>query len=72
MEIIKSKPQLILTQEEKDYIHGIVQFTEKLNFICNEIDDCEDCPLYDACHQVLVGRPDSLANLFQSLLDNSI
>lgn len=72
MEIFKSKPQLALTQEEKDYISGIVQLTKKFDFICDEIDDCEDCPIYDVCHQVIYGRPDSLADFFQSLLDNSI
>lgn len=72
MDVIKSKPQIMLTQEEQDYIYGIVQFTKNLDLICDEIDDCEDCPIYDACQTVFVRRPDSLVDFFQSLLDNSI
>lgn len=72
MEIFKSKPQLALTQEDKDSIQKAIEFSHKFDFICDEIDDCEDCPLYDACNQVFCGQPNSLVDFFQTILDNSI
>lgn len=72
MEIINPKPQLRLTPEDENFIRGMVEFSKELKNLCNEIVDCEDCPIRDACHEIIVGRPDSLEFLFQSLLDNSI
>lgn len=72
MEIFKSKPQLALTLEDEEFITKAIEFSHKFEYICEDVDDCEDCPLCDACNQVFSGRPDSLVDFFQSLLDNSI
>lgn len=72
MEIIKSKPQFALTVEDEEFITKAIEFSRKFEYICEDVDSCEDCPLGDACNQVFVGRPDTLSDFFQSLLDNSI
>lgn len=72
MEIIKSKPQFALTVEDEEFITKAIEFSHKFEYICEDVDDCKDCPLYDACNQVFAGRPDSLVDFFQAILDNSI
>lgn len=72
MDIIKSKPQLRLDIAEKEFVDKAINFSRNLDILCDEIDSCEDCPIYGTCQSVLVGRPDSLVDFFQSLLDNSI
>lgn len=72
MEIIKSKPQFALTLEEEEFITKAIEFSRKFEYICADVADCEDCPLCDACNQVFAGRPDSLVDFFQAMLDNSI
>lgn len=72
MEIIKSKPQFILTAGDEEFITKAIEFSHKFEYICEDVDSCEDCPLGDVCSQVFAGRPDALSDFFQSLLDNSI
>lgn len=72
MEIIKSKSQLALTLEDEEFITKAIEFSHKFEYICEDVDSCGDCPLGDTCYQVLIGRPDSLVDFFQTLLDNSI